>query len=77
MTCYACNYELTQSTATYFAGLKSCMVIIKNVPCLECKRCGEVFYSDPVAERLDEIIAQVKKLVTETAVVKYTDSQAA
>ena len=48
MTCYACNYELTQSTATYFAGLKSCMVIIKNVPCLECKRCGEVFTVIPL-----------------------------
>ena len=43
MTCYACNYELKPGTTTYFVDLKSCMVIVKNVPCLKCDKCGEVF----------------------------------
>ena len=77
MTCYACNNELKPGTNTYFIELDKCMVIIKNVPCLKCERCGEVFYSDEVAERLDEIIARVRTLVTEIAVVEYTDAEAA
>lgn len=77
MTCYACNYELKQSTTTYFIELEKCMVIIKNVPCLKCDKCGEVFYPDEVAERLDEIITQVRSVVTEIAVVEYTDNKAA
>ncbi|MEE0958087.1 MAG: type II toxin-antitoxin system MqsA family antitoxin [Ruminococcus sp.] len=77
MTCYSCNGALKQSTTTYFVDLKECMVIIKHVPCMECERCGEVFYSHKVAARLDEIIEQVRTLVTQIAVVEYTDSQAA
>ena len=77
MTCYACNNKLKQSTTTYFVDLKTCMVIVKNVPCLKCEKCGEVFYSDAVTERLDEIIEQVRQLVTEIAVVEYTDNKAA
>ena len=77
MTCYACNYEVKPGTTTYFVDLKSCMVIVKNVPCLKCDKCGEVFYSDEVAERLDDIIKQVRSLVTEIAVIEYTDNKAA
>ena len=77
MTCYACNTELKPSKTTYFIDLKSCMVKVKNVPCLECEKCGEVYYSDEVAERLEEIIEQVRSLVTEIAVVEYTDKKAA
>lgn len=77
MTCYACNTELKPSKTTYFIDLKSCMVIVKIVPCLECEKCGEVYYSDEVAERLEEIIKQVRSLVTEIAVVEYTDNKAA
>ena len=71
MTCYKCNSDLIESTNTYFVDLGRCMVIIKNVPCLKCRKCGEVLYDDSVAKRLEEIVKQVRSLVTEVAIVEY------
>lgn len=63
---------MTQSTATHFADLKNCIIIIKNVPCLECPQCGEKYYTDEVARRLDEIIKAVGSMMTEIAVIEYS-----
>lgn len=76
MNCFTCNSEMKQSTTTHFVDLKKCMVIIKNVPCLECSQCGEKYYTDEVAERLDEIIETVSSMMTEIAVVEYSNSAA-
>ena len=74
MTCYRCNKELIESTNTYFVDLGKCMVIVKNVPCLKCKKCGEVFYNDDVAKRLEEIVQKVRSIVTEVAIVEYNSA---
>ena len=46
-------------------------VYIKNVPCLECEQCGEKYYTDEVAERLEIIVNMAKKLMQEIAVIDY------
>lgn len=76
MKCFDCKNEMIKSTTTHFVDLKKCIVIIKNVPCMECSQCGEKFYTDEVAERLDEIVEAVSKLMTEIAVIDYTDNVA-
>jgi hypothetical protein len=45
--------------------------VIKNVPCLECEQCGEKYYTDEVAERLETIVNMAKKLMQEIAVIDY------
>lgn len=77
MTCYLCKGEYKKSTTTHFVDLKKCMVIVKNVPCWECSQCGEVVYDDEVVTRLDDIVKQVADMMTEIAVVEYTDNRAA
>ena len=77
MTCYFCKGNYKKSTTTHFVDLKKCMVIVKNVPCRECEQCGEIVYDDSVAERLDAIIKQVTGMMTEIAVIEYSDPQAA
>lgn len=67
---------MTRSTTTHVVDLKKCIVIIRNVPCLACPQCGQTFYTDAVAERLDEIVQQVSNLMTEIAVIEYTDTAA-
>ena len=37
------------------------IVIIKNVPSLVCEQCGEVSYSDEVAQELEKIINKIKQ----------------
>lgn len=72
MKCFECKGEMKQSTTTHFVDLKKCIVIVKNVPCLECSKCGETLYTDEVAKRLDDIVKTVSSLMTEIAVVEYT-----
>lgn len=76
MKCLTCKDEMRQTTTTHFVDLKKCMIIIKNVPCLECPQCGEKYYTDEVAARLDEIVEKVSSIMTEIAVVEYTNSAA-
>lgn len=77
MNCFFCKGDLVQSTTTHFVDLKKCIVIVKNVPCLECKQCGETFFSDEVAKRLDDIVKTVSGLMTEIAVVEYSEDKVA
>ena len=49
MTCFFCKGDMIESTTTHFVDLKKCIVIVKNVPCLECTKCGETVYTDKVA----------------------------
>ena len=51
---------------------KNCIIVIKNVPCLECEQCGEKYYTDEVAERLETIVNMAKKLMQEIACLLYT-----
>jgi len=45
--------------------------VVKNVPCLECDQCGEKYYTDEVAEKLEYIVNMAKKLMQEIAVIDY------
>ena len=53
MKCFFCKDEMTESTNTYMQDLGSCIVIIKNVPCLKCRQCGEVSYSGTVVRQIE------------------------
>ena len=48
------------------------MVIIKNVPCFKCQKCGKIAYTATVVERLEQIIKQFEKTLTEIAGVNYS-----
>jgi len=56
---------------THVTEFKSCIVIVKNVPCLKCEQCGEVVYSGDVLNQLDQIIDTLGNNMTEIAVVNY------
>ena len=59
------------STTTHVVNYKNCIIVIKNVPCLECDQYGEKYYTNEVAERLELIVDMAKKLMQEIAVIDY------
>ena len=70
--CMFCKNEIhIETTTTYVVNYKNSVIIIKNVPCLECKQCGEKFYTDEVAEKLEKIVDLSKKLMQEISVIDY------
>lgn len=73
MCMYCKNSSSMDSTTTHVVNYKNCMIIIiKNVPCLECDQCGEKYYTDEVAEKLEIIINMAKKLTQEITVIDYS-----
>jgi len=65
-----CN-AMKQSVTTHVVNYKDCIIIIKNVPCEECEQCGEKYYSDEVAEKLERIVNSAKKLMQELSILDY------
>ncbi|MBP5380098.1 MAG: type II toxin-antitoxin system MqsA family antitoxin [Ruminococcus sp.] len=70
--CMFCkNKTYAESTTTHVVNYKDCIIIIRNVPCLECEQCGEKYYTDEVAEKIEKIVESAKKLMQEISVVDY------
>lgn len=77
MNCFFCKGSLENSTTTHVVTLKNCVIIVKNVPCTKCTQCGEVFYDDDVADRLEKIVTSIQKsFAAEVAIVEYTNAAA-
>ena len=71
MCMYCKNSTTVASTTTHVVNYNNCIIVIKNVPCLECEQCGEKYYFDKVAERLEMIVDTAKKMMQEIAVIDY------
>lgn len=75
MRCMSCKAEEMEKTTTaYFAKLDKCYVIIENVPCYKCKKCGEVFYTASVSERIEEILDRVGEIASKIFILEYTEA---
>ncbi len=72
MECIYCSGEMHETTTLYVQEIGSTIVIVKNVPCFKCKKCGEISYIASVAKRLEDITKRLEKAFTEIAVVNYT-----
>ncbi|HAG13512.1 MAG TPA: hypothetical protein DCG49_06580 [Ruminococcus sp.] len=70
--CMFCkNKTFIESTTTHVVNYQNCIIIIRNVPCLECDQCGEKYYTDAVAEKLERLVNSAKQLMQEISVVDY------
>ncbi|MBR0102649.1 MAG: type II toxin-antitoxin system MqsA family antitoxin [Selenomonadaceae bacterium] len=70
-----CKYckggDLIESTTTHVVDFKTHLIIVRNVPCMECDQCGEKYFSDAVAERLEKIVNEAKKFMQEVSIIDY------
>lgn len=63
---------MEESKTTYFAQLKDCYVIIENVPCMKCRQCGEVVFRNSIAEKIDDILDDLEKIVSKISIIDYS-----
>ena len=47
------------------------VIVIKNVPCLECAQCGEKYYTDEIMEKLEVMVDQAKQMAGEVFVAEF------
>jgi YgiT-type zinc finger domain-containing protein len=76
MNCFMCKGTLEDKRTNFIADLGNCIIIVKEVPSQVCTQCGEVSYSNEVAVQLEKIVNAAKNLMTEIAVVHYSDKVA-
>ncbi len=70
--CMFCKCDkVKKSLTTHVVNYNNSLIVVKNVPCEECIQCGEKFYSDETAERLEKIVSAAKKLMQEFSVIDY------
>ena len=71
--CMFCKCETSRPSFTaHVVNYKDCLIIVKNVPCEECQQCGEKYYSDEVAGKLEQIVNLAKGLMQELSVLDYS-----
>ena len=74
MTCLYCKGTLENKLTNCIADLGNSIIVVRNVPTQVCTQCGEKSYDYHVSVRLQEIISQVKELVSGIAEVTYSDA---
>lgn len=73
MRCTSCKSgEMKESKTSYFAQLKSCYVIIENVPCLKCAQCGDEVFRGSVVEKIDDILDDMEKIMSKISIIDYS-----
>jgi YgiT-type zinc finger domain-containing protein len=71
MTCHNCGGELENLiTNLPFKIDYDSIAIIKGLPVLQCKNCGEYLIEDAVMEKVDRILTRIDK-TTELEVLNY------
>ena len=75
MKCFYCKQESDwlerkSSSMTDFEGR---IIIIKNVPCLECECCGEQYFTNEVMRKEEELFEIAKKTMYDYVEMDYED----
>ena len=75
MKCFSCKSDtMEKSSSTYTAQATNCIIIIKNVPCMKCRQCGDVVYNTKILKKIEEIIRRMEEFASEVAIVDYQKS---
>ena len=70
--CFYCKGDMRPGKTLFSVQYGNSVIVIKNVPCMECVQCGETEISDEVMKQLETMIETVKKTMQEIAVIDYT-----
>jgi len=77
MTCFMCKGIVHEGYSNFTTDVGKCIVIVRNVPSYICGQCGEVSYSNEIAQRLEQIVQNVvNSAAAEIAVISYSEKAA-
>ncbi|MGC8784352.1 MAG: type II toxin-antitoxin system MqsA family antitoxin [Armatimonadota bacterium] len=69
--CPLCGGEKQPGTTTFAVDLQFGVVVVRNVPALVCTQCGDAWIDDPVAARLEDIVADARRRHTVVEVTQW------
>jgi YgiT-type zinc finger domain-containing protein len=59
--CPLCGGEKESGTTTFAVDLKSGVVVVREVPAFVCTKCGDAWIGNPVATKLEGIVADARR----------------
>jgi len=71
MICPICKGDMEENVINFPVDLKTRFILIKGVPALVCKQCGEFFIDDKIHIQIERIVKKVKEANIELEVVKF------
>ena len=71
MKCGKCGGDTIESTTSEAIEMEFGLLVIRHIPCFKCEDCDEIFYTGDVAERIEEITENVKKLMQEITIIDF------
>lgn len=78
MRCHFCRGNLEKSTTEFMEKMDNFIVIIENIPCEKCSQCGEAYFTDEVAGKIEQILDSIKMISSSltVTVIDYTNTAA-
>lgn len=78
MRCHFCKGSLEKSTTEYMEKMDNFIVVIENIPCEKCAQCGEAYFTDEVAEKIEQILDSIQKISSSltVTVIDYANTAA-
>ncbi len=72
MKCLCCGkdgmYDCTTSEAI---EMEFGLLVIRNIPCMKCSECDEVFINGIVIKKIEDIIEKVKSITQDVTIIDY------
>ncbi|MCC8151200.1 MAG: type II toxin-antitoxin system MqsA family antitoxin [Lachnospiraceae bacterium] len=75
--CVFCGGNLKTDVTDYVEKIGNYVVVIKNVPCEKCTQCGEEYFSNTVAKKIESILNGIQRISSEITVTVIDYVQAA
>ena len=69
--CPLCGGEKRPGTTTFAVDLKFGVVVVREVPALVCSTCGDAWIDDPVAAKLEVVVADARLKQAEVEVTQW------
>ena len=63
--------KIIKSKTTFTVDHNGSLIVVRNVPCMECEQCGDVLYSDEVSKKLEKIVEEAKARSYDFSVIDY------
>ena len=79
MDCHMCGGEVIEKDITYHTMFRNELIVVENVPALECTQCAERYFPAVTNRRLEKIVWQQDEpfRLMEVPVFDYAENQAA
>lgn len=78
MRCHFCRGNLEKSTTEFMEKMDNFIVVIENIPCEKCSQCGEAYFTDEVAEKIEQILDSIQMISSSltVTVIDYANTAA-